>query len=247
MKKYYEQEDVWKKINVRTEKRLKATLQLIPKDIQSILDIGCGDGRFTNELDGFKSVIGLDISKTALKKIRHKKILGKCDMLPFHDNIFDLVIATELLEHLNNNIYNKTIKELQRVTKKYILISVPYKQKPYVTYVKCKNCGSEYSPISHQRYFNKHIVKNIFKNTKKKIQLIGTKRSTPIITPILKRIGQKIFGNYLEFENCICPQCESIEIEVGFNNKISELFSGFVWRFTIKSPDWIACLFEIDN
>lgn len=246
MNDYYNQEEVWKRTNSRTEKRLEDTLSIVPRNIKSILDIGCGDGRFTNRLKGFENVIGFDRSKTGLKKLVFLKILGNSDKIPIKDKTIDLVIATELLEHLDDYIFNNTISEIERITKRYILISVPYRQKPYETFVKCKNCALEYSPISHQRYFNKKIIKNLFPDTKKKIKLIGLKRYTPFITPILKRIGHKICENYLNFNNCICPNCGSTEIKTGFNNKICELYSGFIWRFTLKTPDWIVCLYEMD-
>lgn len=41
----------------------------------------------------------------------------------YRDNEFDLVICCEVLEHVNN--FEQALKELKRISKKYILISVP--------------------------------------------------------------------------------------------------------------------------
>jgi SAM-dependent methyltransferase len=43
--------------------------------------------------------------------------------LPYKDNSFDLVICTEVLEHLDDP--QKALQEMVRVSKKYLLLSVP--------------------------------------------------------------------------------------------------------------------------
>ncbi len=100
-------------------------------DVNNILDVGCGEGitikniRMSNHVH----VVGLDISdeflKTA-KKINHDVDFIKGDIydLPFGDDSFDLVICTEVLEHLINP--EKALKELKRVSRRFCLISVPH-------------------------------------------------------------------------------------------------------------------------
>jgi hypothetical protein len=70
-RKYYEQENVWgQELKESEEKRIQATIRLIPEDASSILDIGCGDGRITNQLANTCSqVIGLDMSQVALRHL----------------------------------------------------------------------------------------------------------------------------------------------------------------------------------
>ncbi len=244
MKEYYKQEEVWDTLTPPEEERIKNILSLIPEDADSVLDVGCGNGRLTNRLKGFKEVVGIDECETPLKYVKCKKILGKCDAIPFQDKSFDLILATEVFEHLDNKIYEGAKNEIQRVARRYILISVPYKERPYETFVKCKNCSMTYSPYSHQRYFDKGKIQKLFSNTKQTIKFVGAKKSAPI----LRRIGQIVFDNYEQGKNCICPGCKSRETKYEFNNKISELYSGFLWRFVRhfgrKKPNWILCLYE---
>lgn len=104
---------------------------LKPLDIESVLDVGCGEGftlqRLTNEHIG-KKLEGSDSIQEALdlgKKIHPHLKLVKGDLyeLPYGNNSFDLLICTEVLEHLEDP--KKALKELVRVSKKYILLSVP--------------------------------------------------------------------------------------------------------------------------
>ena len=70
-----------------------------------ILDLGVGSGLdYEYVLQISENVIGVDISKTALKifKSKYKKpvIISDVEKLPFKDNSFDFVVAIGLLHHL---------------------------------------------------------------------------------------------------------------------------------------------------
>ncbi|MBI2031971.1 MAG: class I SAM-dependent methyltransferase [Candidatus Levybacteria bacterium] len=99
--------------------------------INSVLDVGCGEGFTLNKLYENKigkKLEGVDFLETAIelgKKTHPHLILNQGDIykLKYQDNAFDLVMATEVLEHLEDP--RKGLKELIRVSKKYILLSVP--------------------------------------------------------------------------------------------------------------------------
>lgn len=101
----------------------------------SLLDAGCGEGFVLNLLKQKKigkKHMGIDISTTALKlqKKIHPNLtckIGNIYNIPFRDNSFDAVICNEVLEHVEHPL--RAINELRRVTKKYMLFSVPHE--PY--------------------------------------------------------------------------------------------------------------------
>lgn len=97
----------------------------------SVLDAGCGEGftlsRFEEKHIGH-NLEGVDFLDTAIKigkKVHPKLKLKQGDIykLPYKDNQFDLVLCTEVLEHLEYP--EKALQELKRVTKKYCILSVP--------------------------------------------------------------------------------------------------------------------------
>jgi 2-polyprenyl-3-methyl-5-hydroxy-6-metoxy-1,4-benzoquinol methylase len=68
--KFYDREEVWAPYkNNQTEiSRVEKTINLIPKDVNSVLDIGCGNGILTNMIE--KSfVVGIDFARTPLKNV----------------------------------------------------------------------------------------------------------------------------------------------------------------------------------
>lgn len=97
-----------------------------------ILDAGCGEGYIDKLLiDRFPNsvITGLKFTAEAIAvaKVNNPTVdyvQGDiCDM-PFEDNSFDLVICTEVLEHLPNP--DKALKELIRISNSNLLITVPH-------------------------------------------------------------------------------------------------------------------------
>jgi ubiquinone/menaquinone biosynthesis C-methylase UbiE len=84
-----------------------------------ILDVGSGDpNRLHVYLKG-QNVFHVDIDRQAYS------IETQCDIhnLPFKENSFQIVHASHILEHITNP--NQAIKELNRVSSKYVIIRVP--------------------------------------------------------------------------------------------------------------------------
>lgn len=104
---------------------------ITPLKPASILDAGCGEGFTMDKLTKFgvgKQIEGVEYSKGAIslgKKLFPNLTFreGSAYNLPYRDNTFDLVVCTEVLEHLDNP--TKVLREVMRVSKKHILISVP--------------------------------------------------------------------------------------------------------------------------
>ena len=102
-------------------------------DPQSILDVGCGEGVLTERWAarlGEKPVIGLDLPDPKLEgewATRRRENLEFRTFdggdLPFADGSFDLVAATEVLEHVPDPEH--TLAEMARVAARHLLVSVP--------------------------------------------------------------------------------------------------------------------------
>src|ERR1035437_6082749 len=147
------------------------------KKVDSILDVGCGEGFTLNRLKekGIgKKLEGLEYLKAAIELGKKtypdiKIIQGSIYELPYKDNLFDLVLCTEVLEHLEEP--EKALKELVRVSKKYLVISVP--NEPFfmlAQLVRGKNwsrLGNDIEHINHWTMFN--FSKFVKKNARVKI------------------------------------------------------------------------------
>lgn len=114
----------------------KTLLNEIDKDeIKLISEIGVGEGSLLKKLiEIFPNAKywATDLSNDEVKKAKNslngiKKVSFNVqnaeNLHSFKKNQFDLVVCCEVLEHVKN--YKKALKELKRISKKYILISVP--------------------------------------------------------------------------------------------------------------------------
>ena len=108
--------------------RHQKALEMVEKR-QNVLDIACGDGLLLSALSqkGVR-VSGVDISEEGVKKCREKGLNASVvdvatENLPFQDGAFDTVIMLDVLEHVYTP--EALLREAVRVSKKYIIISVP--------------------------------------------------------------------------------------------------------------------------
>ena len=136
-----------------------------------ILDIGVGLGRLLSQIE-FGEKNGMDISLDYLKIAREKGInciFSKIEDMPYEDEYFDLIICTDVLEHVIN-LYECSEKILKALKKGgYFAVRVPYKEslKHYVDdsqyeYVHLRNFD-EYSLILHfQKLFKLKFVDSKF-------------------------------------------------------------------------------------
>lgn len=114
------------------EKEEEIMFSLLPRlKNGKLLDVGCGEGSISIELEkrGFE-VYGIDFSSIAVKKAKEKDINAiECDVdekgIPFEDNLFDVVWAGDIIEHVFDPIF--LLKEIYRVSKKKgkILMTIP--------------------------------------------------------------------------------------------------------------------------
>ncbi len=102
------------------------------QECEGILDLGCGEGVYVPYLlERASEVVGLDFSVGRLKKTKEKKIdvvLADASHLPFRDNSFDIIWASELIEHTPSlGVFGK----LERVARKMVAVTVPNPKGPY--------------------------------------------------------------------------------------------------------------------
>jgi SAM-dependent methyltransferase len=94
-----------------------------------ILDAGCGSGRNMQELAGYGTVSGIELSEQAAEVARARKIgevkVGRVENLPWVLESFDLVICLDVIEHTPDD--RVTFTELLRICRPggHLLVTVP--------------------------------------------------------------------------------------------------------------------------
>lgn len=86
-----------------------------------VLEIGIGNGFVSRYLREHKlNVTTLDIAHDLCPDVA-----GSVLAIPFNDESFEVVSCCEVLEHLPYSEFPKTLKEIRRVSQKYVVLSLP--------------------------------------------------------------------------------------------------------------------------
>jgi 2-polyprenyl-3-methyl-5-hydroxy-6-metoxy-1,4-benzoquinol methylase len=99
----------------------------------SILDVGCGEGVLTEQWAdklGDGRIVGIDLDDPKLKaewdtrrRANLEYRVEDATNLSFADGEFDMATAIEVLEHVPDP--ERTVSEMARVAKRWVLVSVP--------------------------------------------------------------------------------------------------------------------------
>ena len=98
---------------------------------KTVMELGCARGYLTQALRELNiKAYGIDISKWAIdhasEEVKKYIELGNiCNMSKWKDRIFDLVVAKDVLEHIEPNMLSKALNETTRIAKEYIYVYVP--------------------------------------------------------------------------------------------------------------------------
>jgi SAM-dependent methyltransferase len=208
---YYEQSLLWGGQKASAEMlRQQETLAMLPAAARTVLEVGCGDGFILNALarqSGRERIAGTDFSSAALRHVKAPAVIARADALPFADRSWDAVMCLEVLEHLPAPVYARALAELQRVSARYILISVPNRDDLRAAQVTCPECFCRFNLHRHLRAFRAEAMGGLLDDfTLVSCKTIGVKRRYFAHTALV-RIGRACGALEAFPPQALCPQC----------------------------------------
>lgn len=128
------------------DRRLQLLAAIHPLTGDSVLDVGCGNGSYTERLaDGFARVTGVEVEPDRLEEFRARLVdrpdrerfdlrLESAEALGDQDATYDAVVAIETLEHVVDD--RQAISEVARVLRPggHLYITVPNRGFPFETH-----------------------------------------------------------------------------------------------------------------
>jgi len=221
---------------------------MIPSDANSALEVGCGDGRILERLPERISTVGVEYSYQATRRLAGRALCASSERLPFSDRSFDLVLCCEVLEHLPDEMFRRTLDELARVSRKYILISVPYKENLRLGRTKCPDCGTVFHRWGHVRRFTNQGLDGIFHGFAARLTRYVGQRE-PYHLGLVLSVNQTYGGRWADWDRTsICPHCSNtafrrtprnlVTIGCGVINRLTS------WLIPMSGGNWILQLYS---
>lgn len=137
-------------------------LSILPGDAEKIIDIGSGPGIMSSRIPPFHKVLCMDLDERIVKTTSKPWCIGNITEIPLEDNAADLVMACDVLEHLTTEELGTAIKEIQRVSRRYIYVQVPFNEALPAGMLTCPYCHHVWHINYHKQSFDIDRILELF-------------------------------------------------------------------------------------
>jgi ubiquinone/menaquinone biosynthesis C-methylase UbiE len=96
--------------------------EVMQKRPKNILEIGVGN----RVVSGYFKTKGLDVTTLDIDESLKPDIVATVTKIPVPDSSYDVVLAAEILEHLPFSDFSVALKEMHRVSREYVVLSLPH-------------------------------------------------------------------------------------------------------------------------
>jgi len=215
-----------------------------------LLDVGARDGYFSKLLSKYYFVHALDLEVPTVDCERVFCVKGDASSLDYPDDYFDFVFCAEVLEHIPEHVLSKACLELSRVSSKYLLVGVPYKQDIRFGRTTCSCCGEYNPPWGHVNVFDEDLLAGFFSDfTAVEVSFVGkTKSVTNSVSSKLMDVAGNPYGTYDQEELCISCGSKLVRPPVGSvgGRCVAKLACWILYLqmfFTGNKSNWVHILF----
>jgi ubiquinone/menaquinone biosynthesis C-methylase UbiE len=136
---------------------------------ETALDLGCGDGRLTCELDA-AALTAADVSAVALERARSRLASRGAELvelepdapLPFRDSAFELVLCAETIEHVRD--VQLLLSEARRVLQPRgrLAVTTPAHGRATALDALVRGLERSFDPLSpHLRFFTRRSLRDL--------------------------------------------------------------------------------------
>lgn len=245
---FYEIRENWERLVLTPvlKEKVRVIDEMIPRDVRSVLDVGCGNGLITNSLIRRTWVVGIDWSLAALTYVNGPRICASSSRLPVRPERFELLLSSELLEHLEEGVFLATLEEFARLAPRRILLTVPNAENIHINELRCRVCGRLFNASHHQRSFTAASLAARFPD----YRIVRTEtggqpvRSYP---RALLWLRQHAGGRWFQVPAgrvVMCPSCGNRDFPRAHYNLLSLLCDGINRLISRRHPYWLYLLLE---
>lgn len=101
---------------------------IVSKKPKNVLEIGPGNGWATRIIKDY----GINVDTLDIDSELNPTYVANVDKIPVENSMYDVVCAFEVLEHIPFEKFEENLKEMARVSSKYVIISLPDKRRTLI-------------------------------------------------------------------------------------------------------------------
>lgn len=198
-------------LSARERDRIAWIARQVPAGTRTVLDVGSGHGGLSNHLaaTGY-AVTAVDLAPATLRHVNGRKVQASAVALPFSNDAFDLVVCTEVIEHLPDEERATCLAEVWRVARRHVLITVPNDEDLAANLVRCNRCGHVFNAWGHVGRFNERNLRELYLTppaTQSALCFLDREYWPPLLW-----IRHRVLRTYGWAENLVCPGCRNDRI-----------------------------------
>lgn len=150
----------------------------------SVLEVGCGDGSVLVELARRgcgPDVVGVEISQSAVALAQGHPEVTRAEVfdgvtLPFGADAFDLVLATHVLEHVEDP--SGLLREMTRVARRFVVVEVPLEDNLLARRPRARGLARH---VGHVQRFNRAQLRRLLADA-------GLERRAELVDALPRRV-----------------------------------------------------------
>lgn len=229
--------------------RIRFTVSQLPAGVGSVLDVGCGRGDIANRVGGGVFVAACDLSVKGLVRVKAPRVRAEVSSLPFASSSFDFVICAEVLEHLTSSEMEAALEEMCRVSRRHVLLTVPYKEDLSRMLVRCKVCWEIFHAYGHLRSFDEGALERIHP----RLRLVSRRTlcwPERAIGHGIQEFRRNLLGIFENHPNLICPSCGNRDFRCGVREYVLRKLTGLVNRLSdpgTVEQGWASALYVVEE
>ncbi len=195
---------------------IASLLAALPTDAETILDVGSGPGYVNRRFPPDYAVLAMDIDEEILKDNVRQTCVGDIMAIPLPDRSVDMSMACDTLEHLTDDVLSMGVAEMERVSRKYLYLQVPFREDPLMAMACCSQCGHVWHVNHHKRFFHQESLLSLVSDEWIPILINYTGDVSYRRTGAMEaELARQLDWNVYCVENAVCPVCGGQSVSCG--------------------------------
>ena len=182
-------------------------LAALPADANRIVDIGCGSGWISHRVPPLRQVLGVDIDEGITTRISRRAAVGALPNLPLEDEQADLILNTDVIEHLSPELVRSAGVEFDRISTRYAYLQTPREERLEDSERHCSACDARWHVNHHLASHDAASLTRVMPPSWYPHTVIHTGESRVVDSSLRNAAGEILGDHPMQGQRFTCDAC----------------------------------------